>query len=330
MLRSGSLYAPPGSGLSPVYRAYLSDPACRARSQKTKASYITTWRLLQERFPQKRFSEFTEADLIEFFTHDRAGVPVKVGSKGWTEWTFLTRMNGVTAIFSWGFRTGVLPDDPSKNLRTTFQWVKPRSYRQHIWLKLPEVERLMSVFDDTDPISFRDHAIVQTLVGTGVRCNECTDLRWEHVLLDAGELYVADGKGHKARYVPLTAKTRQLLLAWHKFSERAGDRPLVAGDAVFPIARSVFKTGLGLDWAGRKWLEGRGILDAVKKAGTAIGHPRLRPHDLRRSYAGILEDAGVVIQDISRNLGHASLQTTLTYLESNPSKRQRSIANVDL
>jgi hypothetical protein len=42
---------------------------------------VTTWRLLQKRFPRKRFNEFTEADLVEFFTHGRNGQPVKVGTK---------------------------------------------------------------------------------------------------------------------------------------------------------------------------------------------------------------------------------------------------------
>ena len=38
------------------------------------------------------------------------------------------------------------------------------------------------------------------------------------------------------------------------------------------------------------------------------------PHDLRRTYARLLHDAGVRMVAIQQNLGHASLETTLRYV----------------
>lgn len=47
----------------------------------------------------------------------------------------------------------------------------------------------------------------------------------------------------------------------------------------------------------------------------AAGIDHLRPHDLRRSFAGMLEDAGTDMRDIQAALGHAQLATTERYLK---------------
>jgi integrase len=40
----------------------------------------------------------------------------------------------------------------------------------------------------------------------------------------------------------------------------------------------------------------------------------VRPHDLRRTYARRLHDAGMAIAAIQQNLGHADVKTTLGYI----------------
>lgn len=52
---------------------------------------------------------------------------------------------------------------------------------------------------------------------------------------------------------------------------------------------------------------------AERAAMAGIDH--LRPHDLRRSFAGILEDAGTDMREIQGALGHAQLATTERYLK---------------
>jgi integrase len=62
-----------------------------------------------------------------------------------------------------------------------------------------------------------------------------------------------------------------------------------------------------------------GILAAVKRMGEEFD-VKLRPHDLRRSFAGILEKQGVPITDISRAMRHEDVGTTSRYLERDPAK----------
>jgi integrase len=56
------------------------------------------------------------------------------------------------------------------------------------------------------------------------------------------------------------------------------------------------------------------IFHVVQKYGAAIGIPELAPHDLRRTFAQIGFDAGVPTTQISKLLGHSSVETTQRYL----------------
>jgi len=57
-----------------------------------------------------------------------------------------------------------------------------------------------------------------------------------------------------------------------------------------------------------------GLYNIVQKRGALIGKPELQPHDLRRTYAELGRRAGVPISQISKLLGHASIETTQDYL----------------
>jgi len=57
-----------------------------------------------------------------------------------------------------------------------------------------------------------------------------------------------------------------------------------------------------------------GIFKIVRKHGAAIGLPELAMHDLRRIYAQIGYENGVSLTQLATLLGHASVQTTIRYL----------------
>lgn len=52
----------------------------------------------------------------------------------------------------------------------------------------------------------------------------------------------------------------------------------------------------------------------MAKYGKQMGKPELASHDLRRTYAQLGYEAGVPITQISTLLGHASIETTMRYL----------------
>ena len=56
------------------------------------------------------------------------------------------------------------------------------------------------------------------------------------------------------------------------------------------------------------------LFQLVRRYGDSIDKTDLAAHDLRRTYAQLGHEAGVPIPQISKLLGHASVQTTMTYL----------------
>lgn len=329
MLRGPYLYAPPGQLLNPAHKQMLADAGCRLRSKSTINAYQSTWRQLQRRHPDFRITDFTEQHLVDFIGTDDAGRPRRPGDDGYREWTVLGHINAICSLFGWAFKRNMIADDPSKNLREIFGWVKPRGHRRHTWLKLPEVKTLLDACPVDTPVGVRDQIVLTFMCGTGARAEETSDIRWGHVDLGTPEVVIDHGKGNKQRYVPIG---QELLLPalerWQQIVERETGRVALPSDPVFPRTRNMLGMQPTVQW--HVPLGYSGLRDLVERAGVRIGRPALRPHDLRRSYAGILEDAGVPIQQISSNLGHESVDTTIRYLSNNPSKRAKSVAGVGL
>jgi integrase len=66
------------------------------------------------------------------------------------------------------------------------------------------------------------------------------------------------------------------------------------------------------------------ITDAVAAAGNRLG-VYLRPHDLRRSFAGWLESLATPVREIQLLLRHSNLATTDRYLDQSPTRRRRAM-----
>lgn len=166
-------------------------------------------------------------------------------------------------------------------------------------LNLAEVRSLMQLPDVATKSGLRDRVVLALLVGAGLRRDELVNLAWDDITTD-GERTVLKviGKGDKGRPIPISEALVSLLGKW--------------GDAIDPegyIVRSVTKGGQVGDG-----MTGQSILDIVDRYGRLLGKDKLRPHDLRRTYARIGYDAGVDIGQISLLLGHASIKTTQIYL----------------
>lgn len=115
----------------------------------------------------------------------------------------------------------------------------------------------------------------------------------------AAELAVT-GKGNVERVVPLPAGAAAHVRAWmrHRGAEPG---PLVcrmtaAGEPI-PAAR----------------LHPTYLYQLVQQWARAAGLERFSPHDLRRTYAGDLLDAGADLPTVQALMGHASPDTTSAY-----------------
>jgi integrase/recombinase XerD len=156
--------------------------------------------------------------------------------------------------------------------------------------------------------AIRDTAMIALMLCTGIREMELCALDIADLRQQFGgalALHVRDGKGGKARLIPYGALDWCLVYV-EKWLTMAG----IAERTVF---RGFYKGGKRVRTSR---LTVRAVQDILNRYPVSIdGAPTTcNPHDLRRTYARRLYEAGVHLLAIQQNLGHADSKTTEGYI----------------
>lgn len=150
----------------------------------------------------------------------------------------------------------------------------------------------------------RDQAMVSLMVHAGLRRCEVLGLRYADVHIGDRRVFIADGKGGHQRLVPVVAGFF-VLLAAYLADERPADAGDSANDHVFVVLKGP-RRGLPLTAAG---------LDQVLAgARTRAGLSHATCHELRHTCFTRLREAGMALEAIQAQAGHASIETTRIYL----------------
>jgi integrase/recombinase XerD len=191
---------------------------------------------------------------------------------------------------------------------------------EHVRLSKTEAEALLNAPGMGSPAGLRDTAIIAMMLCTGLREAELVgldvaDLR-QHL---GGELAVKvrEGKGRKARLVPY-GELSWVLAIVDKWLAVAGIERGPVFRGFYRGGRSVRPTRLTPRAVQMILAEHKVMIDGQRR--------RVRPHDLRRTYARRLYEAGLDLVAIQQNLGHASLKTTLGYIGELDADRRRAPA----
>lgn len=286
------------------------------RSGRTLKNWGTAYRLLQERHPDKRVNEFTEQDLVDFLVQGRDR---RTGAS-WAPYTVRSRQTAVRAFFDWASWRGLVKVNPAEHLHRHVK-VRAQGQKAHTWLRPEEVGALVRACAGITAIDARDRIAIELAVNTGLRCHELTGLRWSDVNLFGRRIQVV-GKGGKPANIPLNGPLLEALLEWRgRYAQGLGHD--VTNEPVLSGARNRFgEEGVELRWGHQ--LGDEGLRAVVGRRGALIGLPQLRPHDLRRTYAGLLEAKGVPLRKISERLRHSNIAVTERYLEGNPLKEDQA------
>lgn len=130
------------------------------------------------------------------------------------------------------------------------------------------------------------------LLGAGLRNAEVRSARWEQLHQDGGKPALAvTGKGQRTRTVALDPVA---VVALDRLRAKRGRPPaqgLILHHQLDPISDDTLN----------RW---------VAQGGEAIGRPDLTPHELRRTHATLMRDAGASLEAAQLALGHASAETT--------------------
>lgn len=210
------------------------------------------------------------------------------------------------------------------------------------WLPIEGAKKLVELPKRNTVSGTRDAAMFALLLGCGLRREEASLIQWRVYCERDNRMLLSsfEGKGGKSRSVPVPEWARKDLDRWKRTLSKTSAPPLpdttimranaFSGNMHGFAAEAAMVRGRVKDkesqWAGA--ISSQGIWYLVKKYADLLG-VEIRPHDLRRTFAKLLRNAGVELEQIQLMLGHSKLETTEKYLGGRL-ELELGIAGVDL
>lgn len=271
----------------------------RLKTPASVKSYRYVFTQLQDRHPSQPVSRFTKGQLVAFCSEP-----------GKAPGTLKHRRGAVQALFSWLAAYNHIPSNPAGELHVL---VSPGTgtVRDGHWYGADVVSRIITSCPD-DLVGRRDRVALMFGFMLGLRVQSMRQLTWDKFSPGFERLngLVLKGNQHVSKDLPaqLTAELQDWAL----------EKPESAVAVIPAFHYQGFPDGrLEPDWDAP--LGHDGYLKLARRAGKRVG-VTLTPHDMRRSYANMLEENGLAVTDIQRALNHRNVGTTSTYLDKNPNK----------
>lgn len=173
-------------------------------------------------------------------------------------------------------------------------------------LDVGDVRERLAAIDRSSVAGLRDYALLGMGLATGRRLRELAGLRWAHVhLLSDGRVKLtwAHTKGKDDPLYDTLPKPLSKALLGYLHTYYGAALGGLAPDAPIWVSLSNHHRGGALSISA--------IADVCEKR---IGTSKV--HQLRHTFARMLEDAGAKISQIQQRLGHASAATTSIYLQA--------------
>jgi len=176
----------------------------------------------------------------------------------------------------------------------------------HVLLTPSEVRRLLAVPDLSNPLGFRDRAMLEVFWSTGIRLGEAVKLQVADVDAAQGLLTLQTPKGRKDRCVPVGAGAINWLDTYTN-----DVRPIILKQAKVDEKTSQW---LFLSRFGRK-MDRSGVFIKLRSyARRAKLKKKIGTHTFRHTLASEMLKAGADLRHIQEMLGHDNLATTQRYL----------------
>lgn len=264
---------------------FLLDPANRF-STSTRSTYRHRLTALSKLLGDPHLDKVTERDIV------------RAVSAATSDAYRRSHLTTYRSFFSWASWQGHTDSDPTQHIGRAVT-IGNRPVKAHTWLDEDAAKELLEGLPTETPVDRRNRVLIQVALTTGLRRAELANITFADVDSDRGSVRIV-GKGGKLAEVALTEKTRTIVDSWKAESPGHG----------YLLPR-IYRPEPGLytiDWDSG--LSTAHISRTVKKV------TGLAAHDLRRSYAGIIQDRLGDIVKTSQALRHSNVGTTQRYLES--------------
>jgi integrase/recombinase XerD len=255
--------------------------------------------------------QVTAADVFEFLAHqrgDRTVVRLADRESGLSARTIARRLSSVSGLYACLVARGDTPvrvNPVPRGLMTRRQGGTMRS-RMAPLVRVPrtlpgvlspeEADRLVGALR-----THRDQAMVLGMLLAGLRRCEVLGLRFADVQVADRRLVVVEGKGGHHRVIPAANRFFEALGAYLH-----GERPAGAHtDRVFVVLKGP-RRGLPLSAEGLDE-----ILDGARRR---AGLEHATCHQLRHACLTRLREAGMALEAVQAQAGHASIESTRVYL----------------
>jgi integrase/recombinase XerC len=325
-----------GPYLHTAARQWVDDIGFQPETRRKYLATLETFdRRLQRNRKGVRFADVTPDEVREFVFMREDGRPradhsrKKILSICWMFWDWASSQE-----------IHLTAGNPATRLRAQARTAGAiRGVRPKHWLGENRARLLVATTrgDGRDPDRVRDAFILAVFLYTGLRLAELRALRWHNVDLATG-LLVFFGKDRRPSQVSLNQAAQRLLFEWRSRyvtgygSTAIDDLPvvprMVTGIVGRPCQAEPQVRYRQIQWGrpiARPSSIGRIVTARALEAG--LGH--VAAHDLRRSFAGIMQDRGAPLEEISKALRHQELETTRIYLEDKP-ELAAALADYDL
>ena len=164
-----------------------------------------------------------------------------------------------------------------------------------------QCKKLLNSCDDNTLRGKRDKALLALMMGCGLRRAEVVGLHMEH-WNSKDSTFTFIGKGNKQRKVYLPPDLEPILDNW--FTARGNEE-----GTIFP---AIYK-GSGAPVMKNRDMQPSSVYRIVQRLAEKANIPDITPHDLRRTFASRMLEAGVDLFVLKQSMGHASLSTTARY-----------------
>jgi integrase/recombinase XerD len=305
LIRSSSPSGEPRYCLGdPLVDSYLEfvGGRCRATTLRAVAFDLKTFFSVVDKAP----SDVVAADVFDFLAHqrgDRTIVRISDGESGLSARTIARRISSVSGFYAYLVARGDVAANPVPRGLPT----RRRGGRGHLVPLVRVPKTLPSILspDEVEGLllslrTHRDRAMVFAMLLGGLRRCEVLGLRLCDVQVAERLLFVANGKGGRQRVVPVS----------NPFFVEVGhylrsERPQTETDRLFVTLKGPTR--------GQP-LSTDGIDIVLRSARTRAGLERATCHQLRHTCLTRLREAGMALEAVQAQAGHASLESTRVYL----------------